>query len=466
MKQRSRVARTVILMIFVLISPRIYSADTDVLIKGTTDFVLDRAYDNYLYVLQMRLTSNPLLPRYLPNTVRVAQSGDLRLLFTHGKLWRDAVEKDLAELAKMEIVKSDIAPVLTALCPLRFGDSLQELCKIIVGENPDLLSDGVREATLKVLCAKPPSSMKSQCERILKPGTKLEDGEKTRILVLLASAVHFSHGGESLQTQSPLDLNIYIEEVSEETKKVVSRAIPELVGDLYRVQDTCSGLETGSYTSCIVAITELLREAAHVEYVVRCRRVDLGFQCRKSGRVLGMYEEDRDFSTFLQYAMFFAQMADAEDKDTVKALLKSVTVPPVSFGLKRAPFRTGFFLTSYVGGAFVTATGDAQSKRAYIVAAPIGLEWSQATYRGNSFSLLLSPIDLGYPISLKLADSDAAVKTSDIVVPGVYLFYGWKNYPIAAGVGYTRVRSIDNPDRRTPRVLFVLALDMPLFALY
>jgi len=72
-----------------------------------------------------------------------------------------------------------------------------------------------------------------------------------------------------------------------------------------------------------------------------------------------MYYEDEDLSDFLRYALFFAQMADAEDPSTVKALLKSVTVPSVSFGIKREPFRTRYLVSAYLGGGFAS-TGSNQ----------------------------------------------------------------------------------------------------------
>jgi hypothetical protein len=276
------------------------------------------------------------------------------------------------------------------------------------------------------------------------------------------TAERTSAGAPSLQKLEPLYLGLKSDQV-----RVVIQAIPELIGALQRLKTACDQPSRGRYTMCLVEITGLLKATAHVEYVVHCKAVDMGLYCFDlSDRKLGMHEEDRNFSDFLHYALFFAQMADATDGDTVKALLKSVTVPPVSYGLKRERFRTGLLLSAYVGMGFVTAATDATTKREYIVSAPIGLEVSQALSGGDSISFLLSPVDFGYPISLKLSDVDKTVKTSDIIVPGAYLFYGVKRYPVALGLGYTRVRSIENPDRRAGRVLLVVAFDLPLFSLY
>jgi hypothetical protein len=165
--------------------------------------------------------------------------------------------------------------------------------------------------------------------------------------------------------------------------------------------------------------------------------------------------------------LFFAQLADAadtKDSDKVKVLLKSVTVPPVSFGIKREPHRTRVLVTSYLGGAWSTAIH--RNDQTFVFAAPVGVEISQARDSGNSLSLLLSPVDFGYPLSVKLNGSDVRVRASDIFVPSAYVLWGTKNYPLAAGFGYARVKSIEDPGRREGRFLVLLAFDMPLFKLH
>ena len=49
---------------------------------------------------------------------------------------------------------------------------------------------------------------------------------------------------------------------------------------------------------------------------------------------------------------------------------------------------------------------------------------------------------------------------------GAYVFYGFKEYPIAFGMGYTRVKSIESPDRRVRQLAFLIVFDMPLFTLH
>src|SRR5216684_4490802 len=99
MKQSRQIAFVLFLSATALASPRISQAatDEDAVIKGFTDFLLDRANDNYIYIFQRKLESNALMKEYLPATLQVARAGDLRSLLTDTKLWKRALNDDLKE---------------------------------------------------------------------------------------------------------------------------------------------------------------------------------------------------------------------------------------------------------------------------------------------------------------------------------------------------------------------------------
>ena len=437
MKKSLQIAFVVFLSALTLVPSRYAQAEEpqDAVIKGATDFLLDRAYDNYMYVLQLHLESNPFLGKYLPGTVRVAQVGDLRSLFCTRTCGETALKNDLETLANLKVVSADILRVVVQMCvtaktvpeePMR--KSMAELCAYADDREPG----------------------KATSEK------SLESVAKTRALVSERLGV--------LKPIRQLEPMVYI--TQSEKINIALQAIPELVSGLVQVEATCKGVERGGYTTCMVSIAAVLQAAARAEYVVSCS-IALGVPpCHYADRKLAMHQEDREFADFLRYAVFFAQMADAEDPNTVKALLKGITVPSVSFGTKRVPFRTEVLISSYLGGGVSRVSSYQTSNTGYILAAPVGVEISQGLYSGNSLSLLLSPIDLGYPLSLKLNDSNQTVKTSDVIAPGAYLFVGLRNYPIAWGFGYTRVKSIENPDKRAGRLAFLIAFDMPLFTLY
>lgn len=421
MKQHRRIKFILLGAALTLLSPGFSQAETsegDAWVKGVTEFLLDRANDNYMYIFERKLASNPFLKKYLPETLRVAQAGDLRSLLTHKELWKVALKKDFAGDKLLTTVLDDLEGFRERLCTGPEKKPLEEL---------------------KVSC--------TTAKTIILEAKNKSDK---------------SRGAPSISGEGTKRDIVELKSIGKET------ALTHLVQNIGQVKTAaCNDLIPGRYTGCAIEIIALLDAAAHADYVVNCYLY--GNWCSNNERKFGIREEDDDFSDFRRYALFFAQIvdaADSKDPNTTKALLKSVTVPPVSFGIKREPHRTRVLITSYVGGAWARPTSSASDQRSFVVAAPIGVEISQARGSGNSLSLLLSPIDFGYPLSLKLNGSDARVRASDVFVPGAYLLSGLKNYPLAWGVGYSRVRSVDNPDKREGRLMILIAFDMPLFKLH
>jgi hypothetical protein len=392
---------------------------TDTFVKGTTDFLLDRANDNYIYVFQRKLESNPLLQRYLPETLRVAKAGDLRSLITHKQLWQSALHEDLDRL---------------------FNKVLDEW-----------------EAYAKKLCGAAEVSAKQVCDDLQEQISSAR--KKTAIPARTPAKSGDTRASKSAEPQRAVVMFM---------SPGPTRGLTDLKRDIDRIKpQACEELEAGRYTRCVIQILSILEAVAHADYVANCYL--FGNMCSNANRDSNANrEEDEDFSDFRRYALFFAQLADAaetSDRAQVNALLKSVTIPPVSFGIKREPHATRVLVTAYVGMAWSRQTAASHDQTMGVLA-PLGFEISQARDSGNSLSLFISPLDFGYPLTLKLKDTETTIKGSDVVVPSAYVFYGWKNYPFAAGLGYTRGRGIDNPDQRVGRVVILFAFDMPLFKLH
>jgi hypothetical protein len=395
---------------------------TDTFVKGASDFLLDRANDNYIYIFQKKLESNPLLGKYLPATLRVVKAGDLRSLIMHKELWEDALKQDLVGDGDRLFTKvlDEWEGYTKRLCGAE-GKSAEEACK---------------EVQQQISNARSQSAMTTKPGNASAPSPASAEGE--RAVVMLRSPG---------------------------TKDALS----DLTRDISQIKpQVCKDLKIGKYTACMIEILSILEAVSHADYVVNC--YFYGNMCSNANRdgLNANREEDDDFSNFRRYALFFAQLADAaetNDRSQVNALLKSVTIPPVSFGIKREPHSTRVLVTAYVGGGWSRQTASPH-QQVWGIVAPVGVEISQARDSGNSLSLLLSPLDFGYPLTLKMKSTDATIKGSDVVVPAAYAFYGLKNYPLAIGVGYSRGRSIDNPDQRVGRVLILIAFDMPLFRLH
>lgn len=401
--------------------PRIpHAADTeDALIKGVSEFLLDRANDNYVYIFQRQLESNEPLKKYLPATLRVAKAGDLRSLLTNRDLWKRALKADLERGRLLKIVRDDLESLIEKkLCPKNGPSELRQPC-----EDAKAALDRATETKTEA--------------RVERATPEVRDRAGPMMTAFTTSA------------QIQLARSVLV----------------DLKNDLEQVGAVAC--EEGAYTSCVIQILALLDAFARADYAFNCFL--MGNWCWNNQRDKRVREENDDFDDFKRFALFFAQMADAaqtNDPERVKVLLKSVTIPPVSFGIKREPHRTRVLITAYLGAAWARDKTESTYDRTFVITAPIGFEISQARGSGNSLSLLVSPVDFGYPLSLKMQDSEATVRASDIVVPAAYVLWGPKNYPFAGGLGYARVRSPDTPDKREGRWLLFLGFDLPLFKLY
>lgn len=172
------------------------------------------------------------------------------------------------------------------------------------------------------------------------------------------------------------------------------------------------------------------------------------------------------FSQFEKFAVFFAEVQDAKTEEQMVALLEEITLPPVSFGVKRNRGEKNWLITSYLG----VVAGEENHSRSYGgIFAPVGIEWTPEEWKfssGGSLSIMVAPLDFGHAVNLELQDSNQDLKFSDVIVPGVYLSYGWKNSPLTWGLGYARRKALrsDKPDEGS--VMLFFAFDMPLFGLY
>jgi hypothetical protein len=451
---------------------------TDTFIKGTTDFLLDRANDNYVYVFQKKLESNPQLQKYLPETLRVVKAGDIQSLITHKDLWRSALQKDLIGDGNRLLTKArdEWKGYVDTLCKKPdkspadgAATALDDYCTIAKAQLDAKVAEFLVNkwnVFLDKRCAQksdPPASKESCDDAGKQMSTAQADLNNAGKVVADARKRIADAQSKSAGTSTDPDGRTLIYFSS---PGAVS-ALSDLTKDLDSMKpEACLDLGVGRYTGCMIEILYILDAVSHADYVVNC--YFYGNLCSNDNRYKNANrQESDDFADFRRYALFFAQLADAvntTDRTQVSALLKSVTVPAVSFGIKREPHATRVLVTAYVGGGWSWKTGEPH-QQVWGIVAPVGVEISQARDSGNSLSLLLSPLDFGYPLTLKMKNTDTTIKGSDVVVPAAYVFYGWKNYPFAAGVGYSRGRGVDNPDQRVGRVLVLVAFDLPLFRL-
>jgi len=83
-------------------------ADEDAFVKGTADFLVDRANANFLYIFQLNLKTNEAFRKYFDNT------HDLRTLLMNRSLIQETLGTDIADFLTQS-VKSTLDQVTPRL---------------------------------------------------------------------------------------------------------------------------------------------------------------------------------------------------------------------------------------------------------------------------------------------------------------------------------------------------------------
>ncbi|HEX6928257.1 MAG TPA: hypothetical protein VF267_03335, partial [Gammaproteobacteria bacterium] len=227
-----------------------------------------------------------------------------------------------------------------------------------------------------------------------------------------------------------------------------------------RLDEALDDMTSAAVSRRISTIAELARSyeeknSSKTEKVVAALKVIRGSETLSKGR----------FEELSRHIMFFAQVCDSETPGEVKALLKAYTLPSVSFYKKRE-YGAHWMLTSYLGAAVGDSRGDELTQEpdnGAGIYAPIGFEMTYGTGKRGSLSLMVSPIDLGYPVSLKFNGIEEDVTFDEIFAPSVSLAYGFREYPVVLGIAYQRGRRIATGDAEE-RILLFAAFDMPLWS--
>jgi len=175
------------------------------------------------------------------------------------------------------------------------------------------------------------------------------------------------------------------------------------------------------------------------------------------------------FDKLTRHVMFFANISDAENANEVKSILTNYTLPSVSFFAKREE-GNHVMVTSYLGVTYNLNEQESVEKANNGIFAPIGVEYSRGIdlLNGNirSFSVMVSPVDFGYPVNLKLNGIESDFEVDDVIAPSATLAVGFKDYPLTLGVGYQKGREVMDSGVTENRLLLFFAFDMPLLSLH
>jgi hypothetical protein len=451
-------------------------------IKGVSDFLVDRAKQNYLYIFEQRLKDSEILKCYLPSIYSHVSEGDLRLLLLSRQQWSESIKKDMQALTARSLAKTinesiafkalamdtintylEITPYLTIeyqgnkyplnVIPIQ---STQELRDLINGFYTDLnelngvflkidtlLNNPIKHCATPLVSLDDMITASQELQIAAKGLKKFRRHVKTHL-----NRLHLNK--EMIEEQCKTTPNLRICSLKTKLKEEWLPSITEKL-------DNAAG-------KTIVAIAVLKKLSNDLDKAET--NTEKALIAIKYMRDAGMAEES--IEKYKRHLLFFAELSEAQGSLEVQEILTAYTLPPVNFGVKREPHEGHFLVNSYFGYSYgkvddTNAFGDENKHGIY---APVGLEYSKGTKGGGSLNLMISPFDFGYPISLKLNGVEQDVALEDVVAPSLLLSYGLPNYPLAIGIAYQKGRTDEQLNQTEKRILFVIAFDMPLLTLY
>lgn len=461
---------------------QIFAGSASDRINGVAQFLIDRANDNYLYIFEKKIKENEKLNCYFPNTVENLEIAGLKeLLYSH-QLWEESLKKDMDVLATRSTVssieklfnvsgqaikiadtyaklmlhiqvkyKGEIYPVNSV--PLNASDELKALLNGFYNSAAEISTALYRFKDYKTdnLCNTPTLDYKTFSNEI-------------EVLFNLDKKLHQLYKHIEQNKDSILINNVGMAEVksmlnlTENSNADVNESVVNYIKiGSATVLQLYSSEEIKTYLNSIKNVISVFNNN---ENTMTVKVVQALKEIQQSGII-----EDNILSSMKKYILFFAQISDAKSSDEVNEILKAYTLPSTSFFEKRKQGEH-WLISSYLGASGAKSNApDVKNKQDWFgVFAPIGFEYARGMSCGASWSIMISPFDFGYPITLKLNGIESEVEFKQIIAPSISASYGFAEYPLTIGASYQKGRAINISDTEE-RILVFVAFDMPLWIL-
>lgn len=456
-------------------------ANGDERVAAVTDFLLNRAQENAVYMFELRLKRNTELACAFPETYSYIEDGNLRLLLKNKELWKKSVEHDLLTMvsgyAGEQINKGleflDIANryiVATQYLGLKYQGEVYPLNMVPLSADQSFrdlnygfyngvieLDDAIR--SLHTISERSKNT-RAGCNI---PAITLDDINLLAQNIKLANT-HLKEWTNHVKENGKL-LVVNQEKIKADCQensgfylcKFINKPASEwLESDV----EKAIGASVAAVAVSVVLndFSKKIKDAN--TYTAKVLVADKFF--KQTGLSKSISNPERLTNDLL----FFAELADADKKEEVQEVLTRYTLPPVTFGIKREP-QTHVLLSGYLTASYgyVFNSKEVGYNNHGGIYAPVGVEVSRGV-NGGSISLMLAPFDFGYPISLKLNGVEQGVNFNEIVAPSMALSYGWQDYPLSVGVAFQRGKNSNLNSAIERRAMIFLGIDMPLFSLY
>ena len=459
----------------------IQASNSSARIDGVTDFLIERANETYFYMFESKMKNNDKFACYFPETYSYIKEGNLKALIKTQDIFSEALDSDLKTLNiravahginksidfnKIAMKSTDEYAEVLRYLKVNIGGEQYSLSFIPIGaskETRDIINgfyddfNNVRDEMLafnkKLLnygstCSHEnptKAGLIKEIEKLEKTFKSLEDWlahinkYKSKVKVDIAA----------IEKDCKIDPKLNVCKLKD---KVFNEMVPKLKASFDKpVVKAVAG---------IVILNKYIKNISKRNTYTG--KVVEAFKVIKDEEL----ESKPTLKKLKHYALFIAQVADSDSPDQVQGLLKEYALPVTSFLAKREPGENNFLVSAYFGyGAGKVLNDDeipSDNSTGFYV--PIGFEFSKGLNSGASISLMLSPVDFGYPISLKLNGEVEDVEFDDIFAPSISVAYGIKDYPVNVGLAFQKGRKFALQNKQEKRIMIFVAFDMPLFS--
>lgn len=478
------------------------SFDTDKINEGVRDFLIDRANANALYSFEKRLLTKNQLKCLLPNTYStlkiMTSTGIFGSQLSNKQIWKEKINEDLKllpytlALYSIRAIKNNKVDFCSETAQNKVPKTESEALAI------ELIEANTTEAKVKIL------------EKLFI--LNLFEGVKAEIKT---AAVKLNTADYSLDviTEAIDEINTQISNKIQQGGKPTEPAIIKLKGQLLKIKQVEQFFEDANkyrevvrarfidteidsnqqkiekaydnlltkkqkFDKAIPDLEDLLNEINKLKEnkKLTSKIIDIVTKISKleefKNLEIGLLD-DRRFQKTIRLVTFFTEIADADDSAAVKVILTSYTLPAVSYYAKRDA-GWHLMLTSYVGANIQFDSSDFTELEGYEntklnIFAPIGVElstgWTNRWY-SDSISLMVSPVDFGYPIGQKINGIEESIDFDDIIAPSITLSSGAHDLPITYGFGYQVGAKVQGLKQTETRWFVFIAFDMPLWKIF
>ncbi len=446
------------------------------IIDGVGEFLTERAEDNFFYIFQSKIENNKIFCKYFPEVRKIIETVDFKYILNSKELWSESVKNDLNNLpiTLFNHIKDLLADMVANSLQNEFLELLQDAVVEYEGKKYKL-------NVVNLDAPKPIRDIQNNLATdIIKLSKVVSDSfQKVELFKLdsntdLVKINSIKSIMETLNESIDQSFNRIDSVMNKITELKKSDGIEFANSDqifslIERIENEFEGIKI--VLSTVITMTDSSSntvKAIKAFEIIEFLEKNLSSDSKLSSESKEIFDDY--FPTFKKIALFFAQISDADSASQVSTILKTYTLPSVSFGVKREPGKWHMFIQSYwgitVGMESINERILSNTRFYYGITAPIGLEFSRGLGNESSFSFFVSALEFGQVVNSQMFDENVNYTWADIVAPGLTFNYGFPQVPLAVGLGGYYGKSLVGGQQKEWHLFAHFSFDMPLVTLF